>query len=135
MLNGFYKKMKIEHIAIRVNDLNEMIDFYVKYFDGKAGEIYSNHQKQFKSCFISFDENCRLELMTGPDMKNRPEDKNVIGIIHLAISVGSKEKVNQLTERLRKEGVTIVSNPRTTGDGYYESVIFDPEGNSIEITM
>jgi len=54
---------------------------------------------------------------------------------HLAISVGSKEKVDELTEKLRADGYTVAGNPRLTGDGYYESVVFDPEGNRIEITV
>ncbi len=127
--------MKIEHIAIWVSKLNEMMDFYIKYFNGKAGEIYSNPQKHFTSCFISFDGGCRLELMNRTDIVNKLECKDVMGITHLAISAGSKEKVNQLTEQLRIDGFTIISEPRTTGDGYYESVVLDPERNLIEITI
>lgn len=126
--------MKIEHIAIWVNDLEIMTNFYVKYFNGKAGEIYHNPTKQFTSFFISFEESCRLELMHRTDItENFPVKKQFIGITHIAISVGSKGKVNELTERLRSDKFTIKSEPRTSGDGYYESVILDPEGNIIEI--
>ena len=112
-----------------------MIDFYIKYFNGKASDIYNNPQKRFTSCFIFFDGDCRLELMNRTDIANRADDKDCIGITHLAFSVGSKEKVNQLTEHIRVDGFTVVSNPRITGDGYYESVVLDPDGNFIEITI
>ena len=129
--------MKIEHLAIWVKDLEKMKAFYEKYFGGKAGEQYHNPKKNFYSYFLSFDEGCRLELMYQPEI---PENKNVIenqyiGIIHFAISVGSKEKVDALTEELREAGYQIVGEPRTTGDGYYESVVLDAEENRIEITV
>jgi lactoylglutathione lyase len=129
--------MKIEHLAIWVTDLEVMKTFYETYFGGEAGEKYTNPKKKFTSYFIQFSEGCRLELMHRPDI---PENVNstiaeYIGIIHFAISVGSKEKVDDLTKQLRKDGYTIVGEPRTTGDGYYESVVLDPEGNRIEITV
>ena len=129
--------MKIEHLAIWVEDLEKMKTFYENYFQGKSGELYHNPNKNFKSYFLSFDEGCRLELMQKPEI---PENKNSIaeqhlGIIHFAISVGSKEKVDHLTEELRNAGYKVIGAPRTTGDGYYESVILDPENNRIEITI
>ena len=128
--------MKIEHIAIWVKDLESMKKFYETYFSGKSGSFYHNPVKEFSSYFISFTEGCRLELMHQPHISEKLSDIPVsTGIIHFAISVGSKEQVDQLTERLRKDGYKIVSEPRTTGDGYYESVISDPEGNLIEITI
>ena len=130
------KLMKIEHLAIWVTDLETMKDFYQKYFDLKAGEKYINEKKQFHSYFLSFgDSGARLELMQMPNIKSKTDQRGLdMGLAHFAISVGSKEKVNDLTERLRKDNFTIASEPRTTGDGYYESVFLDPEGNYVEIT-
>ena len=111
--------------------------FYEKYFDGQSGEKYHNPKKNFNSYFIEFSEGCRLELMNRPEIPQNLNDTilEYIGIIHFAISVGSKEKVDILTEQLRQDGYEIVGEPRTTGDGYYESVILDPEKNRIEITI
>ena len=129
--------MRIEHLAIWVNDLEIMKDFYEKYFNASAGEKYHNPTKNFTSYFLSFDEGCRLELMHRPDIPINKNDKinQYIGIIHFAVCVGSKEKVNDLTEEFRKDGFKIHGEPRTTGDGYYESVVLDPEDNFIEITI
>jgi lactoylglutathione lyase len=128
--------MKIEHLAIWVEDLEGMKNFYVNYFEIQCGERYLNAQKQFASYFLSFPGGgARIELMHRPDILKHKEDKgNVNGFTHFAVSVGSKENVNTLTERMRADGVIIKSEPRTTGDGYYESVVLDPEGNYIEIT-
>lgn len=127
--------MKIEHLAIWVINLQLMKRFYETYFDAKAGEQYHNPTKNFTSYFLSFEEGPRLELMYCPDIEGlKNKGGEFLGFAHFAISVGSNEKVNQLTERLRKDGYTIVGEPRTTGDGYYESVVFDPEQNRIEIT-
>ena len=129
--------MKIEHIAIWVKDLEGMKAFYEKYFDGKPNEKYRNEQKSFESYFISFGLGARLELMQMPQI---PTSKNniyeqFIGLIHFAISVGSKEMVDNLTQTLEKDGFEVIGQPRWTGDGYYESVVFDPEQNRIEITI
>jgi len=129
--------MKIEHLAIWVKDLEQMRQFYENYFGVKAGDKYHNPTKKFTSYFLSFEEGCRLELMHKPDIPDNLNDikRQYLGIIHFAISVGSKEKVNALTETLRTAGFTIAGEPRTTGDGYYESVVLDPEMNYIEITV
>jgi len=127
--------MKIEHLAIWVKDLEAMKRFYEKYFQAKAGEKYHNAKKNFTSYFLSFTEGCRLELMHKPDVSDNLNKDQYIGIIHFAISVGSKEKVDDLTEELRQAKYSIVGKPRTTGDGYYESVVLDPESNRIEITI
>ncbi len=129
--------MKIEHIAIWVKDLEEMRAFYEKYFDATSNKKYTNHKKHFHSYFLTFDEGAKLEIMKMP---NIPENKNDIyeqfmGLIHFAIGVGSPQKVDALTEQLRNDGFEIVGKPRTTGDGFYESVVLDPEGNRIEITV
>ena len=128
--------MKIEHLAIWVDDLEKMRQFYLKYFDTESSEKYTNLKKGFTSCFISFGEGkTRIELMNRLDIVNEPAKRGFIkGIAHFAISVGGIEEVNQLTELLRAGNYTVESEPRTTGDGYYESVVLDPEGNLIEIT-
>lgn len=128
--------MKIEHLAIWVRDLEGMKDFYEQYFQARAGEKYHNPTKHFTSYFLSFSEGCRLEIMHKPDiLPNRQDaDRQSEGLVHFAMSVGSKEAVDQLTERLRQDGYVIHGEPRTTGDGYYESVVLDPEGNLVEVT-
>ena len=129
--------MKIEHLAIWVRDIEKMKNFYEQYFEGKSNNLYVNPNKNFQSYFISFENGCRLELMNKPEIVSKLNDEyeQNIGLIHFAISVGSKEKVNQLTEKLREDGYEIIGEPRTTGDGYYESIVFDPEQNRIEITI
>jgi lactoylglutathione lyase len=128
--------MTIDHIAIWADDLEGLKNFYQKYFTATAGEQYVNPPKKFKSYFLSFGDGARLEIMQKPGIPENLNDprKEFRGLIHFAIAVGSKDRVNTLTEQLRKDGFAIVGEPRTTGDGYYESVILDPEGNRIEIT-
>ena len=129
--------MKIEHVAIWAKDLEHLKKFYQIYFAATSGEKYVNTVNKFQSYFLTFDEGCRLELMQMPTIPESLNDisKQFTGFIHFAISLGSKEKVNALTEQLRKDGYSIVGEPRTTGDGYYESVVLDPEGNRVEITV
>jgi len=127
--------MKIEHLAIWTDDIELLRQFYVRYFNVSCGEKYVNPKKNFTSYFLSFgNEKTRLELMHIPNMENLARRENLKGLAHFAISVGGKETVDALTERLRRDGYTIVSEPRTTGDGYYESVVLDPEKNYVEIT-
>lgn len=128
--------MKIEHLAIWADDLEKMREFYLKYFDMMSNEKYINEKKGFSSYFLSFGEGkARLEIMNRMDIHEEPEKRGFSkGIAHFAISVGGKEAVDQLTERLRNDHYTIESEPRTTGDGYYESVVLDPEGNYVEIS-
>jgi len=129
-------QMKIEHLAIWVSDLEETRQFYERYFNAQAGEKYVNARKNFTSYFLSFEEGARLELMHKPEIASfENSKKEYVGLIHFALSVGSKTKVHFLTEQLRNDGFEIVGEPRTTGDGYYESVVLDPEGNRIEITI
>lgn len=129
--------MKINHLAIWVTDLEKMKRFYEDYFSASAGTLYHNPRKKFHSYFLSFDTDCRLELMHRPDISSIQQEtiKEYLGLTHFAISVGSKERVDALTERLRADGFQVVGEPRTTGDGYYESVVLDPEQNRIEITI
>ncbi|KMP36490.1 VOC family protein [Bacillus albus] len=126
--------MKIEHIAIWVNDLELMRSFYTKYFNGKSNSLYHNEVKQFKSYFITFESGARLEIMRKKGIEKEP-NPNITGYAHMAFSVGSEERVNELTTTLKNDGYPLLNGPRFTGDGYYESVISDPEGNQIEITI
>lgn len=127
--------MKIEHIAIWVDDLEKMRQFYTTYFNMSCGEKYVNPKKQYASYFLSSGpDQSRLELMQRPDIgENTGKRGFTKGLAHLSFSLGSKEGVNQLTECLRKANYTVASEPRTTGDGYYESAVLDPEGNYIEL--
>ena len=127
--------MKVEHIAMYVNDLNSARDFFQKYFKTKAGELYYNKTTGFRSYFLSFDDGARIEIMNHPDMVDSEKDIRRTGFIHIAFSVGSKEKVDELTKKLSDDGYEVLSGPRITGDGYYESGIVGIEGNQIEITV
>lgn len=129
--------MKIEHLAIWVDDLEVMKSFYTRYFDLSCGEKYTNPVKKFSSYFLQFgDGGARIEIMARPDIPGHSGRRGLVkGIAHFAISVGNKDIVNELTERMRADGYIIESEPRTTGDGYYESVVLDPEGNQVEITL
>ena len=126
--------MKIEHIAMYVNDLERAREFFIKYFNAKSNEGYHNPTKKFRSYFLSFDGEARLEIMNKVEMINDSHAINRTGFIHVAFSVGSKDKVDELTAKLKSDGYEVISEPRTTGDGYYESCIVDFEGNQIEIT-
>ena len=127
--------MKIEHIAMYVTDLEAVKEFFVKYFDAKANNGYHNLKTDFRSYFLSFDDGARLEIMNRPQMADSVKDISRTGYIHIAFSLGSAEKVDQLTAKLQSDGYKIISAPRTTGDGYYESCIVDLEGNQIELTV
>lgn len=127
--------MKVEHIAMYVTDLEAAKEFFVKYFGAKANNGYHNLKTDFRSYFLSFDEGARLELMNKPQMIDSVKDINRTGYIHVAFSLGSVEKVDQLTAELQSDGYDVISAPRTTGDGYYESCIIDLEGNQIELTV
>ena len=127
--------MNIHHIALWVRDLEKVRSFYERFFGAQANERYHNPDKQFYSYFLRFSNGAQLELMQRPDIPGREQPRQEqLGITHLAISLGSRQAVDQLTEQLRAAGYPVVGEPRTTGDGYYESVILDPEDNRIELT-
>lgn len=128
--------MKIDHISIWVKDLETIKEFYIRHFEMTSNNKYINAEKKFSSYFLSFKTGTRIEIMHRPDILTtlNGNDKSC-GLTHFAISVGSKEKVDKLTEILRNDGHVIAGAPRTTGDGCYESVVLDPEGNQIEITV
>ncbi|WP_203246492.1 VOC family protein [Sporosarcina beigongshangi] len=127
--------MKIEHIALYATDLDAMKKFYEVYFSAKSNDKYYNPKTGLETYFLTFDEGSRLELMTRPDMVFQEKPLFRTGITHLAFSIGSKELVDQITQRLKNDGYEVISGPRTTGDGYYESCVLDPEGNQIEISI
>ena len=128
-------EIKIDHIAMYVNDLEGARDFFVTYLSGTSNELYHNPKTGFSSYFISFHDGSRLEIMNKPQMEDEEKTINRTGYIHIAFSVGSKENVDLLTERLRNDGYEVLSGPRTTGDGYYESCVVVIEDNQIEITV
>lgn len=125
--------MRIEHIALWTKDIEKSREFYCTHFGGTSNEIYTNTKNQFNSYFITFESGCRLEIMDIVGLED-PKPNKTVGLAHMAFSVGSKENVDTLTERLRSLGYTIQGEPRTTGDGYYESIVLDPDGNFVEIT-
>ena len=126
--------MKIEHIAMYVSDLEAARDFFVTYLGGTSNDGYHNRNTNFRSYFISFDGGARLELMTRPELADQAKPLNRTGYAHIAFSVGGREKVDELTARLKADGYEVVSGPRTTGDGYYESCVVAIEENQIELT-
>lgn len=129
--------IRIEHIAIWTHDLERLRRFYETYFEGRANTKYVNPRKHFASYFLTFADGARLELMQRPDipLSNNDVEQQFTGYIHLAFAVGSREAVAALTDRLQHDGYRILDGPRTTGDGYYESSVLDPDGNRLEITV
>lgn len=118
-----------------VNDLESAREFFVKYLGGSSNSGYHNINTGFRSYFISFEDGARLELMNKADVSDPDKSADRTGYAHIAFSVGSKAKVDELTELLRSDGYKVKSGPRTTGDGYYESCIVAFEDNLIEITV
>jgi lactoylglutathione lyase len=129
--------MKIEHIAIWTKDLARLINFYEKFFEVQSFSHYINEKNQFESYFLNFESGARLELMQRPDIEDLEESfgQEYWGYAHLAMSIGSEKRVDDLTKKLTDDGYKILDGPRRTGDGYYESVALDPDGNRIEIMV
>jgi lactoylglutathione lyase len=128
--------IRIDHIALWTEDIERLVHFYFKYFNATVGEKYVNATKGFESRFLSFEGGARLEVMQSSvveAVKHAPGAQRM-GLTHLAVSVGSESGVDELTNRLRRDGYEALDGPRRTGDGYYESVVLDPDGNRIEIT-
>ncbi len=127
--------MKIEHVAMYVNDLEKTKNFFERYLGASANDGYHNVKTDFRSYFLTFDDGARLEIMNRPGMEDAEKKLNRTGFIHIAFSVESKEKVDELTRQLADDGYEVISGPRTTGDGYYESCVVCIEDNQIEITV
>jgi lactoylglutathione lyase len=127
--------MKIEHIAMYINDLEKARSFFMQYLGARSNEGYHNPRTDFRSYFLSFDDGARLEIMNKPGMKDEEKAQARTGYIHIAFSLGNKERVDALTKKLREDGYEVISGPRTTGDGYYESCMIGIEGNQIELTV
>lgn len=125
--------MKIDHIAVYVTNLELMRDFYKTYFEAESGEGYHNPKTGLKTYFLSFKGKARLELMCRPEAASRLNEPYALGYTHLSFQLESREHVNTLTNRLEANGFTVLSQPRVTGDGYYESCVLDPENNQIEL--
>ncbi len=126
--------MRIEHVALYAADLEKVREFFVTYLGGKPNAGYHNPVTGFRSYFLTFNGGARLEIMQKPG-QNAAGPSASIGYAHVAFSLGSVDAVNALTDRLRSDGFRIVSGPRITGDGYYESCIVGVEGNLIELTV
>ena len=127
--------MKIEHIAMYVSDLERAKDFFSTYFGAVSNSGYHNVRTGFRSYFLTFEDGARLEIMNRSECSGEEKNRHRYGFAHIAFSVGSRDKVDSMTEQLRLAGFEVTSGPRVTGDGYYESCILDFEGNTIEITV
>ncbi len=127
--------MKVEHIALYVRDLEEAREFFTRFFGAEAGGEYHNPRTGLKTCFLSFGDGARIEIMNRPEMEDEEKGLMRTGYIHLAFSAGSREAVDRLTEELAGAGYEVLSGPRVTGDGYYESCVLGFEDNQIEITV
>jgi len=128
--------MRIEHVALWTDDLERCKRFYVSYFGAVAGSHYVNSAKGFESCFLSFGEGARIEVMKTTTLSPVAIESGAqrMGLTHFAVSLGSEALVDELTQRLRQDGYPVLDGPRKTGDGYYESVVLDPDGNRVEVT-
>lgn len=125
--------MKIDHMAVYVRDLEAAKAFYEKYFGASSGSQYHNPKTGLRTYFLTFEDGGRLELMTRPELTTKEKEPNACGYIHLAFGVSGRDEVDRLTDRFKNDGYIVASEPRVTGDGYYESCVLDPENNLIEI--
>lgn len=127
--------MKIDHLALWTLDLERLREFYVRYFGALSNDKYVNTKTGLETYFLSFESGARLEIMTRPEVSASQEDytKRFIGLAHFAFDLESRENVDNLTDKLFKDGYEVIGEPRVTGDGYYESVVLDPDGNIVEL--
>jgi lactoylglutathione lyase len=127
---------RVEHIALWTDDIERLAAFYSKYLGASVGPKYLNVPKGFESRFLTFESGARLELMKTSTLRPQRVDPGAqrMGLTHLAFSLGTERRVDELTGLLRHAGFPIEDGPRRTGDGYYESVVLDPDGNRVELT-
>jgi len=125
--------MRIDHIAVNVKDLEKSKAFYERYFGATSNSKYHNQKTGLMTYFLTFDGGGRMEIMSKPNLSETDFESEHFGYTHLAFCAGGEEAVNNMTNRLRDDGYVVYSEPRTTGDGYYESCVSDPDGNRIEI--
>jgi lactoylglutathione lyase len=125
--------IEIDHVALWTNDLERLRSFYITFFEAKSSQKYRNEKKAFESYFLSFINSTRIEIMSIPKMSHSGNNQIRVGISHFAFRVGSKDNVELLTQKIKDAGCPVLSEPRLTGDGYFESVILDPDNNQIEI--
>jgi lactoylglutathione lyase len=125
--------IRIEHVAIWVRDLERMCHFYVAMLGAKSGTPYQNPRTGFRSLFVSFGDGARVELMSQSGQLGVQSEPSCFGYAHLALRLGARAAVDRTVARLESQGVVVLSQPRMTGDGYYEAVLADPEGNRIEL--
>ena len=125
-------KMRIEHVGLWVRDIDSVAAFYARYFEARAGELYRNPNKGFASRFLEFPSGARLEIMTRTDIATRASAEQ-LGLAHVAIAVGDEREVDALAARFAADGIAVLDGPRRTGDGYYECVVQDSEGNRVEV--
>ena len=128
------RETKLDHAAVYVRDLEAARAFFVRYLGGVSGERYENVKTGFRSYFLRFGDGARLELMYRPELADAGSAAQC-GYAHTAFSLGNREAVDALTQRLRGDGYAVVSGPRVTGDGYYESCVVGPEGLLVELTV
>jgi lactoylglutathione lyase len=128
-------RVRIEHVSLWVADLEGSCAFYARHFGATVGARYENPAKGYASRFLSLGEGARIEIMSGTGLvpRSEPVPQRLLGLAHFALAVGNEQQVDALAMRLRAAGVAVVDGPRRTGDGYYEAVVLDPEGNRIEV--
>lgn len=128
--------VRLEHVGLWTQDLDQMLGFYVGLLGGHAGPLYVNSSTGFRSCFVAFGEGARVELMTRPgsgSVSHLRTGHDDGGYAHIALALPTQGDVRRVTARLQTAGISLASAPRLTGDGYYESVVLDPEGNRVEL--
>ena len=125
---------RIEHVALWTEDLERLRRFYEQFLGGRASALYRNERTGFESYFLEFGDGPRLELMRMSEIAPRPGEGRALGLVHIAFSLGAEAAVDDLTRRIEEAGYDVAHDPRRTGDGYYESVVLDPDGNRIELT-
>lgn len=127
--------MKLHHVAIWVNDLNKIKDYYMQHFGAVVNELYVNKTTGLNSYFLSFPSGSQIEILYRPDIPDNLNDTiaQYKGYTHLAFEVESREEVDSKAKELQAAGYPILRGPRVTGDGYYEFETLDPENNRLEV--